>query len=761
MRTLITAACLSLFPLQAMAQVAGTERRPPQTVMPVHPDGNLHRRIVVSAVQLTSVSVQIDVVDQIATTRLDMALHNPATHAQEAQIVFPVADGVAVRLLQYDGVGPEPVAEVLTREEARRYYDEIVRSMRDPALVEFIGMGLIRTSAFPVPPGATQHIRLTLEQVLPRDATRIEYVLPRSNSFSTESTAWSVDFNIKSTPAIAGIYSPSHPLTISAQGKHNAKGKIDAAAASRGTIRLTCILQDRTDTPAWTVWTCPEVNSQVAAGSGYFLMIGSMPESALSPEVMPKREVTLAIDRSGSMRGEKWRQAVQATKDTLNGLEMGEWFNVIDYSDSVRSFAPAPVAKTAQSLSEAMAYLDGLSASGGTNIGDALAMALSPQPQRGVVSSVLFLTDGLATVGERSEARLRELAAARNAHGRRIFTFGVGFDVNAPLLTGIARVSSATSTFVLPDEDIEAKVSSVFRGLSGPVVISPRLKAAGEGSESTWAHIRDVEPGVLTDLFAGGQVVIAGRYTGGEPIRLVVEGQRAGGEEIVIMPMTVDPGAASLAHDFVPRAWANMRIAGLLEHIRAAGAESGNKPETKELIDEVIRLSKQFGIMTEYTAFLAREVQPGVAPADAMRADLDAARADINERVLGDRSGVGAVNQELNMKRMASMGGSPAAPARAARPNTQTYYDKSMNEVTVNNVRQIGQFAFYQRGDKWVDSRLLDADGHEVEIAVGSDAYAELLRALTVRGEQSILAQEGDLLVMDPASGKRVLVRAK
>lgn len=758
MRTLIAAVCLSLLPVQVFSQPSAGERRQPQTVMPVHPGHNLHRGRVPAPVQLTSVGVQIDIVDQIATTRLDMALHNPASHPQEAQIVFPVAEGVAVRLLQYDGVGPEPVAEVLTREEARRYYDEIVRTMRDPALVEFIGMGLIRTSAFPVPPGTTQHLRLTFEQVLPRDATRVEYVLPRSNSFSNESAAWTVEFSIKSTPAIAGIYSPSHPLTISSQTQNAAKGRIDAAAASRGTVRLTCILQDRLDTPAWTVWACPEVNSFISAGSGYFLMIGSMPEHGLSPAKSPRREVTLVIDRSGSMRGEKWAQAVRATKDTLNGLEVGEWFNVIDYSDSVRSFAPSPVEKTPESLRRALDYVDGLSASGGTNIGDALAMALSTKPQPGLVSSVLFLTDGLATVGERNEANLRELAKSMNVHGRRIFTFGVGFDVNTPLLTGIARTSRAQSTFVLPEEDIEAKVSSVFRGLSGPVVVSPTLRSAGEGGNTgDWQRLRDVEPAVLTDIFAGGQVVIAGRYIAGQPIRLAIEGQRAGSDETIVMPITIEPGQASLSHDFVPRAWANMRIAGLLEHIRAADAGQGQTPEIKELIDEVIHLSKKFGIMTEYTAFLAREVQPGVAPAAALRDGIEAARDDISRRVTMDRDGAAAVNQELNMK---SLAGRASAPA-SARFSAQTYYDKSMKEVTVTNVRQLGQFAFYQRGNTWVDARLLDAEGPEEEITVGSDAYAELLRVLTDRGEQAILAQEGNLLVMHPVKGKRVLVRAE
>ena len=160
----------------------------------------------------------------------------------------------------------------------------------------------------------------------------------------------------------------------------------------------------------------------------------------------------IVIDRSGSMRDKKLDQAREAAIEVLAGLRMGESFNIIDYSDTIAQFSKAPVVKTIETMAEARGYLKGLKAEGGTNIHGALNEAVRQPVTDGALPMVLFLTDGLATSGNTSEISIRNDTAKANTNKRRIFTFGVGFDVNAPLLDKLAETSRGASINVLPNE---------------------------------------------------------------------------------------------------------------------------------------------------------------------------------------------------------------------------------------------------------------------------------------------------------------------
>ena len=222
----------------------------------------------------------------------------------------------------------------------------------------------------------------------------------------------------------------------------------------------------------------PDMDEGVAAGNGYFMLLGGVPALPVEAQKRtPKREVTLVIDRSGSMRGEKWEQARGAAVAVVEGLNDGEAFSIIDYSDTVQRFGNGPVIKDASTLADARAYLNGLRAEGGTNIHEALQQALKQPVTPGFLPLVVFLTDGMPTVGITDEARIRDDSAAANTAKRRVFTFGVGYDLNAPLLDRLAEATRAAAINVLPGENIENSVSRVFRRLAGPVMNEPVLAA--------------------------------------------------------------------------------------------------------------------------------------------------------------------------------------------------------------------------------------------------------------------------------------------
>ncbi|MFM9995681.1 MAG: VWA domain-containing protein [Phycisphaerales bacterium] len=724
-------------------------------------------------ISVTSVSTDVTVIDQVATTTMVMVLANAGGAPQEAQVLVPVPEGASVRAFGLDSVGPEPTAKLLPREEARRIYNDIVSKMRDPGLLEFAGQGLIRSSVFPIPAHGTNTVRLTYEQLLTADSDRVDYVLPRTDSTQSSGVKWTLSMDIRCKRPISTVYSPSHELVTERKDANHVVVRASAESASNpGSFRVSYLMQAlEKEGVSFSILTYPD--PEVGPEGGYFLLLTGLPAKTPDETQGLKREVTIVIDRSGSMRGEKMEQAREALLQVVEGLDEGDFFNIIDYSDSIEMFSEQPVRKMGSSIERARAYIKALKANGGTNIHDALLEALRQRPTPGTLPVVLFLTDGLPTVGQTSEVAIREAAKAANAAGRRVFTFGVGFDVNGPLLTGIARSTRAASTFVLPEENVEVKVGQVFRRLSGPVLDTPKLTAIVDARGGVVPRpIRELQPGVLPDMFEGDQLVVLGQYTDASAKRLVLEGNYLG--KARSFEFQFDAAKATTRNSFVPRLWASRKIASLIEEIRQAGATSGalgapappSDPRTKELVEEIVRLSIKWGILTEYTAFLATEMtvsdgrrdeagyaMPGrrlsFPAAPATDAPM-AAGEGLRVRAAGERQGKMAVNQELNLGAQIEIG---------CENKLNMWIDKDMNYVQVQSVCQVGDRTLFRRGTRWVDAAILDKEGEapEATIEFASAEYFKLAEDLSKENRQGLLAQGGDVYLLVKA--QRVLVK--
>jgi len=696
------------------------------------------------AIEITDISVLIDILESTATTTIEIRLHNTSNRRQEAELIVPVPDGAVVRGFAYDGPHGEITAKVLPKEEARRIYQQLVSKIRDPALVEFIGYNLIRSSVFPVEAGGRQKVRLTYEHLLEVDGNRVDYVLPRTESLEY-AVPWKITANIKAKRPISTVYSASHKLDIKRVNNKELTVKIAADAVKEpGPFRLSYLLQEDGVTASMFAYPDKKV------GGGYFLLLAGLPAESLKSGENPtiKREVTLVIDRSGSMRNEKIKQVKEAALQIIAGLKKGEAFNVIIYNNTVQWFSKKPVLKTQENEDAARAYIEGITANGGTNIHDALVEALSQEPTKGMLPIVLFLTDGLPTVGQTSEITIRNVVMKKNPHKRRVFTFGVGVDVNAPLLEKIASESRAKAEFILPKEDVEVKIGRVFKRLTGPVLADAELEVLNKAGEPAVGRTRDIMPERLPDLFEGDQLVLLGQYVGKEPITFRISGNYMGRKRT--FKFTFKFKKASVKNGFVPRLWASRKIAQLIDAVRQAGADakvSKNDPKIKELVDEIVRLSTEFGILTEYTAFLAREGTNLRSP-DAIR---HKAGASLESRAMRSRSGWGAVNQSFNMGLQRSQ----------SELNYNNYYmNERMERVSIANVQQINDLAYYRRGNRWVDSRLVSKEG-EVKprriIEFGSEEFIELARKLAKENRQGSIALRGDIMLM--VDNEAVLVR--
>lgn len=749
--TLVAVAFLCIGPMTSPAQGPETAAGAAEAVSFVVPQVRKRSRGHEREVRVESVRADVSIDDLVATTSLELTLWNPGSTPREAQVLLPVPEGVSVRSMQYDGTGVEPTAKLLPRDEARSIYDSIVRRARDPALLEFAGFNLIKSSVFPVPAGVRQRVTIVYEQVLERDGNRIDYALPRSQSLEPLGIAWEATVRIRSATDIASVYSPSHDLVVEHGARQATARFSDRCLAAPGALRLSVVLRTHNEHELWgSVITCPDLDGD--PDKGYFMLVTGAPSGGASTSV--KREVVLVFDRSGSMRGAKLEQARAAAVQVVEGLREGEYFNIIDYSDTVASFAPAPVRKDGRTAADAREYLRVLSAGGGTNIGDALLEALRPEPVKGALPMVLFLTDGLPTVGERSEIKIRESVERANVHARRVFTFGIGFDVNAPLLNAVSRITRGAGTFVLPEEDVESKVSHVFRRLDGPLMQSPTLSAETMNGTKDSRFLRDVEPGRLPDIFCGDQTVIVGRWIGKDPHRIVIKSA----ESRSSVGFDILPSSASLRNSHVARLWASRRIAALLDEVHAMGASGtppSQDPRFKELVDEVVLLSTKFGVLTEYTAFLATE--PGVEGVTPVTRGSPVPMAEAASRARDElgkksmiRAGSGGVAQQLNVN---------AQRETARAPAQQSYIDADMREQRLGGVQQMADSTLFFRAGRWVESSLLAQEQEAPERTVEFDTpeFTSVLTQLVAEGRQGLLARGGDVYLR--LQGQRVLVR--
>ncbi len=697
--------------------------------------------------EITQITVGVVMVEQVATTTMDISLRNNSGSRTEAELVVPVPDGAVVRGFAFQGSADEPTARILLKDEARRTYDAIVARLRDPALLEFLGYNLIRSSVFPVEPGGTQKARLTYEHLLPADGDRVDYVLPRSESLDY-GVPWKVTVRIKSKRPIATVYSPSHELETVRRSQNTVSVRLtDHAGMDPGAFRLSYLLEGNGMTASLMAY--PDSSGD----GGYFLLLGGLPASLSENHNRPgiKREVTLVLDRSGSMNGEKIEQVREAALQIIGGLDDGEAFSIITYNDSIEAFNNKPVIKDGASAKSAREYLQGITAQGGTNIYDALGEALRLAPLEGMLPIVLFLTDGLPTVGQTSEVAIRDLAMKSNPHSRRIFTFGVGVDVNAPLLDKIAQETRAAPAYVLPGEDVEVKVGQVFRRLTGPILADATLEI---GREDSTPRVRDLVPAVMPDLFDGSQLVVLGKYVGNDPLSIRVSGNYLGEQRSFEYTFSLDK--ATRKNAFVPRLWASRKIAVLIDAIRQLGANGSpvtiqraavEDPKLKELVDEILRLSTRFGVLTEYTAFLARE-GTDLSDYDSVLAE---ASSNFVNRAMNTRSGLGAVNQSANGVYM--MGQSQLNASNMI-------WDENMNRVSIANVQQVNDLAFYNRGGRWVDSRIVNEERTAQPkrvIQFGSDAFRELAKRLAQEDRQGSIAFRGDILMT--VDGELVLIQ--
>ncbi len=639
------------------------------------------------AIEKVRSAVHVAVTGRIARVTVEEWFRNPGPLLDEASYLYPLpGEAVFSEFSLWQG-DRELKGEPMDAAQARGVYEEIVRRKRDPALIELAGHGLLRARVFPIAPGETRKITLRYTQLLDRtgDAWRFRYV---AGSGPGAAASRSLRIEVDSAARFGDPFSPTHRLTSSRVGDRLELALADTGA--RGDLELFLPL-------ARGLVGMSLITSQPAGEDGFFMLLLAPNAAAATQSV--RRDLVAVLDVSGSMSGEKLDQARAALVQLLSTLRSSDRFRVISFGSGVRRYATGWTPAAGDNVRAAQEWVRHLDTDGGTNIAGALAEAFAEPPGESALGVVVFLTDGLPTVGETDPEHIAE-QAERGRGSFRVFAFGIGYDVNTYLLDRLTERARGVTEYIQPGGDIEQAVGALAAKVSAPVLTDLTLGADG-------VELYDLQPERLPDLFGGDELVVLGRYRGaGSGERSVtVGGRRSGREERFSTAARFggeQPGA-----DYIQQLWAARKAGALSREIRLHGPNP-------EMVSELKRLALRYGILTEYTSYLVQE--PGMM---AQRAD------EIRPMAPRDQAGAGAVRRSEAERKLASSYSLDAAVVAGAAADSLGAIERGRS----GRSQRVGGRLFVWRNSTWVDVAHGDSL-RVVRVAAFSDAYFALLRAL-------------------------------
>jgi Ca-activated chloride channel family protein len=683
------------------------------------------------ALPVKSIKIDTKIAAQVATTHVEQIFRNDTDATLEGTYFFPIPESASIsEFAIWDG-DRRLVGEVRSREEARRIYDEIVRRQRDPGLLEYAGRDLFQASVFPIPPHSDKRLELTYTQILTAEGGTVAYRYPLGTGRNVAQITGTVSgrVEVEGREPVRNIYSPSHEVDVSRSGERRARVSFESAAGREPQdFQLFYTLSDADF--GMTLLTHREPGKQ-----GFFLLTISPKDDVAEAEYAAK-DVVFVLDTSGSMdEAGKMEKARAALLFGVRSLRPADRFNVINFAGEEHLMTTGLLQADERGRATGEEFIKQLRPTGGTNINGALVAAMAQFDRAERPRILVFMTDGRPTVGETKPERIAENARAARVPGVRLFTFGVGYDVNTALLDKLAAENGGVAEYVEPKEDLEVKVSNFFTKINHPVLTDLKLDMGGVATDFVY-------PREMPDVFRGTQVTLIGRYRNASDLSNVVLRLtgRTGARERSFNYADLSFPARSARNDFLPRLWATRRVGWLMEQIRTNG-------EQKELTDEIVDLGTRYGIVTPYTSYLALENNFAVDGVDREESRLTTLRGRPARRPaptgarggVGGGSGVGPV--QMSERSVADLNSAPP-PADAAKAKTgevavrQSKRDRAQQEVVrvdddapTAAVRKVGEKTFYLREGVWVDSEFKpEAKLPETALEFGTEEYFALVR---------------------------------
>ena len=658
------------------------------------------------------VDVKID--GQSAVTKIDQSFYNPSNSQLEGLYIFPVPKGAVINNFTMIINGKETKAELLDADKARKIYEDIVRQMRDPALLEYNEQNIFKLRIFPIEPRSEKKISISYSEILESDNNLFEYVYPlNTEKFSAKPLKnVSVKIDLKSDEMLKNIYSPTHEIEIVNKSDNHSIISYEA-----GNIKPDIDFKLYFSKNASSVGLSL-LNYKSGNDDAYFLLSAS-PSIEIDKSGIENKDITFILDISGSMSGEKLEQAKKALLYCVNNLNAGDHFNIIRFSTEAYSLFKSLEQAEKQNINRARKFIDELKAVGGTNIEEAFSLAFKNYQESSRPHFLVFLTDGKPTIGEVNDDKLVKRILNANKSKSRIFTFGIGNEINTHLLDKLTEETNAWRTYVGNDEDIEVKVSNFYDKIQSPVLSDLKLDF-GSSIEVYQTYPKD-----LPDLFKGSNLLVFGRYKGTGNIKVTLSGKING--KMKEFSVNQNLSGDDNKYNFIPPLWASRRIGHLLDLIRLNG-------ENKELVDEATALAREHGIITPYTSYLIMEDEEIRIRGNRLVEGLQTLppRPELKKENeadyfrMKDKSGRGSVEVSEEFQNLNS-----ASNFKQTQQGRERLSFKDSRGDTKNLAQQVKNVlgrAVYQQDKFWVDSELQNqSNAKKVRIQFNSEEYFKLL----------------------------------
>lgn len=752
--------------------------------------------------RVTNSRVDVRIEENIATTTIEQSFLNLSGQNLEVRVMIPLPKGSSINKSALSMNDEMVEGKLYNAAEAQQIYESIVTQRRDPALLRFAGENLYEARVFPIPPNQERRLKFSYDQVLSpvNGLYDFRHILAGSQLYQRGVEKFQFECVIRGKSAIGPVYSPSHKVNVERPDSNTAVVKLsDTNLSTDQDFRL--YYAPSTEDVALRM-VAHRIPSSAGGDDGYFMIIGR-PDDQLEKTKIVSKEIVFVLDTSGSMAGEKIEQAKKALTFCLSQLNPQDRFNLLTFSTSVSALSDGKLLDAnKENVKKALAAVETIEATGGTAIDDALRAALANDFTEGPAKAklVIFMTDGLPSVGVTDAGSILKDVEQCNKSKARIFNFGVGTDVNTHLLDRIAVDHEGSSAYVAPKEDLELKMSDFYAKIKNPVMTNVTFDFGSD------AKVNSLYPKKIPALFKGSEILLFGRYKGTGPGTITLRGN-VGGETKEIK-INVEWPTHERDSSFLPRVWAMRKIGHLIEDVRLNG-------QNQETIDEIVKLSQLHGIVTPYTSQLV--IEPGMdvrdgrfrggpAPQGGMGGGfgqpveeerLEAARAPAaamkglrraEDKAKEQAGQVAAQAQQQNSGELAvalaetekqlkdASNAVAAKPDAKAEPSGDRNADEArklqnrawsagkkgegratdgeladhletLDAAQAQTLKRIGERTFYLRSGMWIDSAFkADEKAKPTEVKAFSKEYFELMKKHPEMG--SVLALGGRILVV-------------
>lgn len=694
-------------------------------VSPSGTNGFVSTRFNPYSLEVRSLKVNVDITDLVAVTTIEEVFYNPSSRNLQGWFLFPVPKGAVLKNFSMEINGKQMKAELLDAGKARKIYEDIVRKSLDPALLEYSNQSLFKVRIFPIEARKEKKIKITYTEILENDNNTSEYIFPLNTKKYSAKPLQNISFNIniKNKNKITTLYSPTHKTEVVRKGKGKAVVGYEAKTVKPDVDFKLFIGTANSNIGAAnsnigvSLLTYKEDNE-----NGFFLM--NINPGYVSPsDNVVEKDITFVLDVSGSMSGEKMKQARKAIKFCVDNLNKGDKFEIIKFSTVAYPLFGKRRKATKANRKKAEQFISDLEAIGGTNMEEAFELACKEKDNPSRPHMIVFITDGKPTIGETTQTGLMKKISKNTPKNTRIFTFGIGEDINTLLLDKITEKTRAYRSYITPSEDIEVKISNFYTKVSSPVLTDINIKF------SKGKRISEMYPRNLPDLFKGSSLTVLGKFDKTGTANVILTGKVNGKSKKYTYRLKLNKGTDN---DFVPVLWATRKIGFLLDQIRLNGSK-------KELVDEVTVLAKKYGIITPYTSYLILEDEKISLNNGTIRrgTPVFSNRMDENEqqnfakknkeeyKSINNVSGGKSIetSQEFQQTRQADK------LADVSLGQSRMYYKdkKGRTQNFAKQVKNVQGRAVYQTGDKWIDLYSQNNNQKANRIKFAGKKYFKLL----------------------------------